>query len=184
MEENKNAAGKFLDPEKIIELAGIEKGSVVVDFGCGPGYFSIPLAQAVGEDGKVFSLDILPQALEAVEGKAKNLGIVNITTKRANLEKKGGSKLESMSASWVVMKDILFQNSDKNVIIEEAHRILKDGGKILIVEWNKKESLIGPAAEIRIAKSDLERILSDQKFVTDRDIDAGDFHYAVIASKS
>lgn len=184
MEKNKNTTGKFLDPEKIIELAGIKKGNVVIDFGCGPGYFSIPLAQVVSEEGKVVSLDVLPQALESVESKAKNLGLVNITTKRVNLEKKGGSKLESGFADWVVMKDVLFQNSDKNVIIEEAYRVLKNGGKILIVEWSRKESLIGPAAEIRISKADMEKILSDQKFIVESNVDAGDFHYAVIASKS
>lgn len=183
MEENKNTIGKFLDPEKIIDLAGIGKGCTVVDFGCGPGYFSIPLAQTVGEDGKVFSLDILPQALETVASKAKNLGILNIITKRVNLEKKEGSRMESGFADWVILKDVLFQNQDKNVIIEEAHRILKNGGKVLIVEWNDKETVVGPAQEIRIAQGELEGILSDQKFVVEKNIDAGDFHYAIIATK-
>lgn len=183
MEENKNTIGKFLDPEKIIDMAGITKGSVVVDFGCGPGYFSIPLAETVGEDGKIFALDILPQALETVTSKAKNLGLLNITVKRVNLEKKEGSKIEANSTDWVVLKDVLFQNKDKNVIVQEAYRILKSGGKVLIVEWNSKESLVGPAQEIRIAQADLERILNEQKFVVEKNIDAGDFHYALIATK-
>lgn len=183
MEESKNIIGKFLDPEKIISLAEIAKGSVVVDFGCGPGYFSIPVAEKVGEDGKVFSLDILPQALENVISKAKNLGLLNITTRRVNLEKKEGSKMESSFADWVILKDILFQNKNKNVIIQEAYRILKDNGKILIVEWNDKDSIVGPAQEIRIAQSELERILAAEKFVVEKNIDAGDFHYALIGTK-
>ena len=45
MEENKKE--KFLDPSKIISQIGVQNGSIVADFGCGPGYFSFPFAKAV-----------------------------------------------------------------------------------------------------------------------------------------
>jgi len=50
----------FVDPKKIIEVAGIKRGDKVADFGCGGGYFSIPTSEAVGETGEVFAFDILP----------------------------------------------------------------------------------------------------------------------------
>lgn len=187
MEENKNAiekVGKFLDPEDIIRQLNVEKGLVVADFGCGPGYFSIPFALAVGEEGMVHSLDILPQVLETIIGKAKNAGIVNITTKRVNLEKENGTKLERESVDWVVLKDILFQNQDKNIIIREAHRILKNGGKVIVVEWNQEASMVGPAHDIRIPQISLEKMFNDQQFIVEKNISAGDFHYAFVAVKT
>lgn len=184
MEENQNAVGKFLDPKEIIAQLDVAVGCVVVDFGSGPGYFSIPFAKAVGEDGQVFSLDILPQALETVAGKAKNSGITNITTKRVNLEKENGTKLEADSADWVILKDVLFQNQKKEIIIAEAYRILKKGGKAIVIEWNQKESLVGPAVEIRIAQSALEKMFVDQNFSIEKNIESGDFHYAFVAVKN
>src|SRR6185369_5058557 len=183
MEENQNAIGKFLDPDAIIAQLDVTPGSVAVDFGCGPGYFSIPFAKAVGEDGCVYSLDILPQALETVIGKAKNNGVSNITTKRVNFEKEKGTKLENNVADWVILKDVLFQNQKKEVIIAEAHRVLKPGGKVIAVEWNKKGVSVGPAMEIRVSQIELEKMFSDQKFVIEKNIEAGDFHYAFVAVK-
>ena len=156
----------------------------MADFGCGPGYFSIPFAKAVGAEGVVHALDILPQSLETVLGKAKNSGIINIVATRVNLEKNGGSKLETASVDWVIMKDVLFQNQNKHIIIDEAYRVLKTGGRVLVIEWDKHESAVGPVQEIRIAQIDLEKIFSDQKFIVEKNIKAGDFHYAFIAVKN
>jgi ubiquinone/menaquinone biosynthesis C-methylase UbiE len=184
MEENKNVIEKFLDPIAIIAELDVKSGSVAVDFGCGPGYFSLPFAKAVGDQGRVYSLDILPHVLETVIGKAKNSGITNIITKRVNLEKENGTKLEDVSADWVILKDILFQNQDKLVIIKEAYRVLKSGGKAIIVEWNQNDSAVGPVHEIRIPQVTLEKMFSDQNFIIEKNIEAGDFHYSFVAVKN
>lgn len=178
-----NPMGKFLDPVSIISQLGVEAGSVAVDFGCGPGYFSIPFAKAVGENGFVHSLDILPQSLETVIGRAKNSGITNIATKRVNLEKENGSKLQSEIADWVIMKDILFQNKEKGAIINEAHRILKKGGKVILVEWNSAKSAVGPVPELRIDQISAEKMFSAAGFIVEKSVEAGHFHYAFIAIK-
>jgi len=183
MEETQSVIGKFLDPDKIIAQLDIEKGITVVDFGCGPGYFSIPFAKAIGEDGRVYALDILPQVLENVIGKAKNAGVSNIITKRVNFERENGSKLEDNFADWIIMKDVLFQNQKKEVIIAEAYRVLKPGGKIIVVEWNYKETTVGPAPQLRITQIALEKMFSNHKFIVEKNIEAGHFHYAFVAVK-
>ncbi|EKE19217.1 MAG: SAM-dependent methyltransferase [uncultured bacterium] len=184
MEENQSSAGKFLDPSEIISNLDIENGCTAVDFGCGPGYFSIPFAKAVGSEGKIYSLDILPQALETVISKAKNSGIVNIETKRVNLEKDKGTGLDANFADWVILKDILFQNQKKEVIIAEAYRVLKNGGKAIVVEWNQNDSMVGPSQDIRIPQVTLEKMFSDNKFIVEKNINAGDYHYAFVAVKN
>jgi ubiquinone/menaquinone biosynthesis C-methylase UbiE len=183
MEPTPNVAGKFLDPEAIIAQLGVVSGEVAADFGCGPGYFSIPFAKAVGENGKVYALDILPQTLETVASKAKNSGITNIITNRVNLEKKNGSKIESDSIDWVILKDVLFQNQKKEVIIAEAHRALKPGGKVIVVEWSQNDLAVGPESEIRIPQDKLKKMFIKQKFSLEKDVEAGDFHYAFVATK-
>jgi ubiquinone/menaquinone biosynthesis C-methylase UbiE len=184
MEDVKKYAGKFIDPQLIIAQLDLKEGDLVADFGCGPGYFSLPFAKAVGESGKVFALDVLPQALETVLGKMKNSALANIVASRVNLEKENGSKLDPDSLDWVILKDVLFQNKKKDVIIAEAFRVLKTGGKVIVVEWDRKhDSAIGPENELRIPKDILKKMFVDRKFSITKDINAGDFHFAFVAVK-
>ncbi len=183
MEAQSNESGVFLNPIEIIKQLGVENGSVVADFGCASGYFSLPLAQIIGEEGKLFALDILPQALETIEGGAKNLGLSNIETKRVNLEKEKGSGLENASLDWVVLKDVLFQNQDKEVILGEAFRVLKKGGKIILVEWNDGNFSIGPAQNLRIPVEKAKNMVEKEGFSVVKEVEAGQFHYAFVAIK-
>jgi len=173
---------KFINPDAIINGMNISKDGVVADFGCGSGFFSIPVARVIIE-GKLYSLDVLPQALESVESQAKIGGISNIITKRVNLEKEKGSGLEERSIDWVILKDMLFQNKNKEVILKEAYRVLKPGGKILVVEWDGKNLSVGPDKEIRIPSEELEKLVENQRFRIEEKVDAGDFHYGLIAAK-
>ena len=174
---------KFIDPEKIISQLDIRQGNVVADFGCGTGYFSFPLAKKVGDKGTVYSLDVLPQIIEAIESQAKLENIKNIITKRVNFEKQDGSGLKEESLDWVILKDVLYQNQDKEAIIQEAKRVLKNGGRILVVEWNEENLMIGPEKEIRVKKESILELAKKigLKFVTD--IDAGDFNYGFVLIK-
>ena len=173
---------EFTDPREIISQLEIKEGGAAADFGCGSGYFSIPFAQAVGDEGKVYCLDILPQALESVESQAKILGISNIFTKRANLENENGSGLEDNSMDWVIMKDVLFQNEKKKNILKEAYRILKPEGRVLIMEWGDN-LLVGPDKEKRVPREEIERLADEQGFIIKKNIPAGDFHYAIVVEK-
>lgn len=176
-------AVKFLDPTRIISQLDIKKGIAAADFGCGPGYFSIPFSRMVGEEGTLVALDVLPQALEAVESQAKILGIHNITTRRVNLESERGTGLAENSLDLVIAKDVLLQNKKKEKIIQEANRVLKLGGKFLVVEWNDKDESIGPDMSIRIPKKNLMRAVEDAGFSIAKEIEAGDFHYGFLAVK-
>lgn len=176
-------AVKFINPQEIINEAEVPAGAIVADFGCGSGYFSIPVAQIVGEEGIIYSLDILPQALEEVQSKAKSLGLTNIILKRVNLENENGSGFGKEELDWVIMKDVLFQNKKKSNIIREAYRVLKPGGKALVMEWNSKDSSVGPDKNVRIPEKELLELVGEEKFVLDKKINAGDFHYAFVIKK-
>jgi len=174
---------KFIDPNMIVSQLGLEKGITVADFGCGSGYFSLPVAEAIGSDGMLYALDVLPSALESVESRAKIMGLTNIIIKRVNLEKENGSKLEGNSLDWVILKDMLFQNSMKDVILAETYRVLKSGGRMLIVEWNEYDSSMGPEQGLRIKKEDMVTLIQTQKFSIEREVNAGNFHYALVVRK-
>jgi ubiquinone/menaquinone biosynthesis C-methylase UbiE len=51
---------------------------VAADLGCGPGYYTLPLAEVVGPEGKIYTVDLNEKAIRALEKKANKLGIHNI----------------------------------------------------------------------------------------------------------
>lgn len=179
-----SSSSSFVDPKAVIRALPEEPRGTIVDFGCGAGYFSIEFARAVGDEGHVVAIDVLPSALEALESQIQLFGLKNITTKRANLERDGGSGLSSNSADWAIAKDMLFQNDQKDVILREIFRVLKPGRFAIIMEWGSASRLnVGPKAGSRIEPEELKKMLSDTGFSDVRDIPVGTFHYAFLVSK-
>jgi len=176
-------AVKFADPEGVVDKIEIASGSIVADFGCASGYFSLPVAKKIGEEGVVYALDILPQNLETVNSKAKTASLTNIITKKVNLEKENGSGLPDDSCDWVIMKCILFQNKNKSAILTEAKRVLKSGGKVLLIEWNMSDSSIGPDMSLRISKEALSDIIQLSGLSIAQEVPVGDFHYSLVLIK-
>jgi ubiquinone/menaquinone biosynthesis C-methylase UbiE len=173
----------FVDPSSVVSQLALAPGSQVADFGCGSGFFSLEFAKHVGTGGVVHALDILPSSLEAVTSRAKTAGLTNIVTKRVNLEKAQGSGLMSSSMDWVILKDILLQNKQKEVIIREVVRVLKPGGHAVIMEWSPDESLVGPDKSLRVKPEDLKALVLQEKLTIERELGVGGFHYAFLVKK-
>jgi len=159
MEENNSLSGnsyshyKFFNPRKILEDIGIfTEGVIVADFGCGAGYFTLPLAKMVGEKGKIFAIDVLPSAIEIVTSKAESESLINIKAVRANLEIPNGSTIEESSVDSVLLANILYQSqTGKMDILKEAQRVLKEAGKMVVIGWIPGKTQMGPAENMRIS---------------------------------
>lgn len=175
----------FEQLEDLIDSCNFYGPLTVADFGSGAGFFAIPIARRISGDGKIYALDIQEPPLEALRKKARGEYLNRIQTMRADLETPRGSRLKDESADWVVMANILFQAPDKQAILNEAYRILKKGGKMLIVEWTtKSQALLGPRHEVRIEPEKLKSWLASSRLAIAQEFSLGDFHYGVIAVKS
>lgn len=172
-----------MDPQSVLDQLNLSEGIKVADFGCGAGYFSLAAAKKIGQDGIVYSFDILPEKLESVESQARQAGVSNIIIKRADLEKTNGSGLDDESADWVIMKDMLFQNKDKQNILAEAERVLRKKGSALVIEWDSRNFSIGPKPELRVSKEDMIRMAREKGLRLIKEIQAGDFHYGMVFEK-
>ncbi|MDD5589728.1 MAG: class I SAM-dependent methyltransferase [Candidatus Portnoybacteria bacterium] len=175
-------SGGFLNPKKVLDSLEIRPTSVVADFGCGHGYFTIPLAKAVGSEGQVFAVDLRKDCLEEVKERAVSEGLGNIETIRGNLEVPGGSKTPDDSCDVVFLANILFQNQKKQEIIVEARRVLKPGGKMIIIDWEPTLSHLAGSGW-RISPEEIQRMASEQRFSFERTFDAGEYHYGMIFKK-
>lgn len=173
--------GGFMKPDEVLGNLNVQKGMQVADFGCGAGYFTIPLATRVGRQGVVYAIDVQDTALESVRGRAKMHSLLNIETIQANLEKERGSGLKDHSVDMVVLANILFQSRQKDAILKEASRVVKKKGSIVLVEWEEDVSF-GPDAAYRITKDQLKEIAREAGLVLEKEFSAGSSHYGLAFS--
>jgi len=176
--------GGFLNPQKILTELEIKAPAKIADFGCGHGYFTIPLASIVGEEGLIYAVDVLTDALIEVKSKAEHSGIKNIETIRGNLEVPGGSKLPDNSCDMVLMANILFQSQKKADIIKEAGRILKHGYFLVVIDWQLTGEKLTADSGWRVSADEAQRLAEEQNFSFERSFDAGQYHYGLIFKKS
>lgn len=176
--------GGFLEPEKIVNLFGIQSGDHVADFGAGHGYYTIPLAHLAGSDGKVYAIDIQKPVLEVIRAKAKLGHLLNIETILADLEEENGSKIKEKYCDFVVISNILFQAEKKQNIIREAYRILREGGRLAMIEWDANAGNFGPERDSRVSRELARNLALDAGFEFDREFAAGAFHYGLLFKKS
>ncbi|MDP3057218.1 MAG: class I SAM-dependent methyltransferase [bacterium] len=176
-------SSSFMDPQKIVDSFGIDSGSIVADFGSGAGYFVIPLAKAVKSKGKIFAVDILPSALEVIDKKAKMENLINIELVQADLEKENSTKIIDSSVDFVVISNLLFQLENKANIFREAKRVLKSGGKLIVIDWAGGKIVLGPPEENRVTEDQVQIAATISGFKQIKQWHPDAYHYGFIFIK-
>ncbi|RJP65296.1 MAG: class I SAM-dependent methyltransferase [Candidatus Abyssobacteria bacterium SURF_17] len=123
---------------EILKEVKIESGFHILDFGCGPGSYSIVAAKLVGPTGKVYSLDVHPLAIERVHSLSSKSGLKNIETIHSDC----ATGLESGSVDVVLLTDIFHMLKNRSSVLTEAHRVLKPAGILAFSDHHMKENEI------------------------------------------
>lgn len=122
--------GLLRDPYEALTAAGVQPGQKVLEVGCGPGFFTVPAAQMVGEQGRVCALDVNPLAVERVRQKVEDAGVTNTEVILANAAE---THLPDESFGLVLLFGFVRPIGDMDSIWAELHRVLQPLG-VLSVE--------------------------------------------------
>jgi ubiquinone/menaquinone biosynthesis C-methylase UbiE len=122
------------NPKKRLDRLGIKEGQTVLDFGCGPGRYTITAAKIVGETGRVYALDIHPLAMKSVRKKVEKEGLSNIETILSDRD----TGLADESVDVILLYDTLHEIHDKRALLEELHRVLKRDGLFSVDDHHLK----------------------------------------------
>ena len=129
----------FLWPRMhVLKEAGIRPGLHVLDYGCGPGSYIVPLADMVGESGKIYALDIHPLAIQIVQGIAAREGLGNIETIHSDCP----TGLDDNVIDVVLLYDTYHDLSAPESVLTELHRVLKPEGLLSFSDHHMKEDEI------------------------------------------
>ena len=122
----------------ILKEVGIKPGFSVLDFGCGPGSYITPLAELVGESGKIYALDIHPLAIQRVKDIASKKRLANLETILSDCQ----TGLPDNTLDAVLLYDAFHHLSDSNGVLQELHRVLKPDGILSFGDHHMKENEI------------------------------------------
>lgn len=120
--------------KNVVKEAGIKPGSTVLDFGCGPGGYILPAVRLTGTTGKIYALDINPQAIEAVKALVAKNQLNNVETVLSD----GPTGLPDNSVDVVLLYDVLHHLKPLEDILAELHRVLKPGGTLSMSDHHLK----------------------------------------------
>lgn len=174
---------EILNPEKLLKLAGLEYGWRVADLGCGAGFNALQAARMVGDKGQVYAVDVLKSALPAVESKARLDGLTNLKTVWSNLEIVGATKIPEGTLDLGLVINVLYQSKKHREIFREARRLIKDSGKMLVIDWKKEGSPFGPPMTERVDHEKVKLDAQEAGFIFEKEITPGPYHFGLIFKK-
>lgn len=127
-------------PAKVLLDAGVQPGMTVLDFGCGPGGFSLAAARIVGPEGVVYALDIQPLALESVRRAAARKGLGNV---RLITGDRLPSEVSEGSVDMVLLYDVLHIHPEpaaNRAMLLSIHCVLKSDGALSVRDHRLQEA--------------------------------------------
>jgi ubiquinone/menaquinone biosynthesis C-methylase UbiE len=139
---------KFIhDPQRM--LAGLVKpGNTALDLGCGPGYFTLPMARMVGPEGHVIAVDLQPEMLRRLQARAQRAGLMErIVPAQCTAETIGDLGPADFALAFYMVHEV----PDEERFLAEVRGSLKDGGHLLLVEPKGHVSTAGFSRTVDIA---------------------------------
>jgi len=129
---------RFHPPQNKIEKAKIKAGDIVLDYGCGPGSYTLAAVDVVGSSGKVIAVDINPLAIKKVKEKATKKALNNIETIITDCE----TDINAESIDVIICYDVLHDIEEKDCILNEFYRLLKRNSRLSVDDHHMKEEEI------------------------------------------
>jgi ubiquinone/menaquinone biosynthesis C-methylase UbiE len=138
---------KRQSPESVLGRTDARSGQIWADLGCGVGYFTIPLARM---GARVLAMDAQCEMLETLVSLAGE-EMRNICPLRVDIPP---IPLAESSCDRVLMVNVLHEVADKQQIASEITRVLKPGGHLILVDFQKKDTPHGPPVQERLSPED------------------------------
>jgi len=151
----------YQKPHEVLMALGLKEGETVADVGAGSGYFAFRFAHHVGANGRVYAVDINPDMIVHLNRKIRDLGLKNVTT---ILSAPDDPLLPDASVDRFFICDVWHHIDNQPKYLALMKKMLKAGGQVVMVDFQKKELPVGPPLGMKIAREDLIRQMETNGF--------------------
>lgn len=180
---NNEKINKFENPARLAELdsknmlirAGFEENMILCDIGAGTGVFSFSAAEI--STNEVYALEKSDNMIEILNMKQNQLNIGNLNIKKVDSDV---LPLMDKICDMAVMVTVLHELENKDFMISEIKRILKENGKLLIIEFHKRKTPMGPPVDHRISEEQVEEICIRNGLKIKKKLSIGDNFYGTV----
>ncbi len=171
----------LLDADKILKQLEIADGMQLGELGCGGrGHFVFPAQRMVGPTGFVYAIDVVPAVLNAITRQCHHANLLNVSCVWSDIEVFGAAKVPALSLDRATLINVLFQCKDRAMVFQEAKRLLKLDGRLLIVDWKSENTPFGPPTSKRVSPSQAISLAEQAGFRVEKQFEAGPHHYGII----
>jgi ubiquinone/menaquinone biosynthesis C-methylase UbiE len=122
--------------DKLLKLLALKPGLVVADIGAGSGFFTFPLAKAVGPKGKVLAVDIQKEMLDLIRARMKKDKVANVEPVQGTVT---DPKLPAGKVDLILMVDVYHEFSHPYEMTVAMVKALKTGGRLVFVEYRLED---------------------------------------------
>lgn len=136
-------------PDEVIAALQLKAGQVACDIGAGPGYFALRLARGLGESGRVFAVDVEPPMLEILRKRIESAGARNVTPVLALPD---DALLPRGACDLILIVDTYHHFADGPAYLRVLSRSLRPGGRIVNIDFHKRELPMGPPVDHKISR--------------------------------
>ncbi len=155
------ARDAYQKPHEVVMALNLKEGETVADIGAGSGYFALRFAQHVGPTGRVYAVDISPDMIVHLNQRIRDARLDNVRTVLAVPD---DPLLAPASVDDVFICDTWHHIGNHPRYLATLKALLKPGGRVSIVDFQKKREIPGAPYEIRLAREDVVREFEQSGF--------------------
>ena len=147
------------DPSRFLSRLAIQPGQSVLDLGCGPGFWTMPLAEIVGTNGTIWALDVSQEMLDLMAQRNPPAQVHSLRAELPQIE------LPAASQDWIWAAFVFHEVTPPQKLASEIHRLLKENGTLAVLDWRPDSSIeAGPPRHHRLSVEQITTYLRDAGF--------------------
>ena len=173
----------LIDPGTLWAALNLPQGITFLDLGCGQGNYSLEAANLIGPTGVVYAVDLWEEGLSALKERAAREGQANLKSLAAGA---GQVPMESRSVDVGLMATVLHDLVEAGTAagaLAEVTRVIKAGGRLAIVEFDKIDGPPGPPRHIRLDPAEVEALVAPYGFARQQTVKLGPYNYLITFMK-
>jgi len=184
-EHSGNPRKTLENPKEVLVKAGLEKGTfTLLDIGTGSGYLALVASEIMGSTSTVYAVDSHEETIKIFDKQLSEKEIKNIFAIKADAVNE--IPVQRDSVDICIMSNVVHgfaANNEMEKVLQNLSSVLKDDGKLIIIDFNKNDISFGPPLEMRVDIKELEDILEPYGYEFVSVFDAAATHYCGVFKK-